>query len=275
MPTSLPVSLASTALLLLPLSARCVPLQHEAHVARQDGQSAITQTIMSTYFVTTTTTTFMTVSSASTGVQTATINPVVSSAASIPGTETVSIAAQTAQASGSLPSTVSTSSSELSTAPAPSPTDVTSSLAPISTSSSSISSTSSYLSSPSSTTTDSSSAIPTPTLTPDLSDPSSSNSTFVPGGDNKAKNPPPSSPPAKRLVMAYYPDWATADFPPEKIDFQRLDWIDFAFAVPDVNLNLNWDGSDDAPQMLQRLVTVAHASGKKVKLSVGGWSGSK
>ena len=42
-----------------------------------------------------------------------------------------------------------------------------------------------------------------------------------------------------------------------------------------MNLNLNWDGSDDAPQMLQRLVTVAHASGKKVKLSVGGWSGSK
>jgi chitinase len=78
--------------------------------------------------------------------------------------------------------------------------------------------------------------------------------------------------PAIPLVMAYYPDWAS--FPPEKIDFRRFDWIDFAFAVPDRNFNLGWD-DPKAPDMLRRLVSIAHARGKKVKLSVGGWSGSK
>jgi hypothetical protein len=76
----------------------------------------------------------------------------------------------------------------------------------------------------------------------------------------------------KPLVMAYYPDWAVVD--PEKIDFKRFDWIDFAFAVPDKNYDLTWD-DPKAPNMLRRLVSVAHASNKKVKLSVGGWSGSK
>ncbi|KAI0650353.1 glycoside hydrolase [Trametes meyenii] len=75
--------------------------------------------------------------------------------------------------------------------------------------------------------------------------------------------------------MAYYPDWAGDAFPPEKIDFSRFDWIDFAFAVPDAQFNLTWDGSDDAPELLRRLVSRAHAAGKKVKLSVGGWTGSR
>ncbi|EJF61166.1 glycoside hydrolase [Dichomitus squalens LYAD-421 SS1] len=77
------------------------------------------------------------------------------------------------------------------------------------------------------------------------------------------------------LVMAYYPDWAGRDYPPEKIDFGRFDWIDFAFAVPDQNMNLGWDGSDDAPDLLRRVVARAHESGKHAKLSVGGWTGSK
>ncbi|KAI0638105.1 glycoside hydrolase [Trametes polyzona] len=75
--------------------------------------------------------------------------------------------------------------------------------------------------------------------------------------------------------MAYYPDWAGDAFPPEKIDFGRFDWIDFAFAVPDQRFNLTWDGSDDAPDLLRRLVARAHSAGKKVKLSVGGWTGSR
>lgn len=78
--------------------------------------------------------------------------------------------------------------------------------------------------------------------------------------------------PVAPLIMAYYPDWAS--FAPEKIDFKRFDWIDFAFAVPDRNFNLGWD-DPKAPDMLHRLVSTAHAGGKKVKLSVGGWSGSK
>ena len=78
--------------------------------------------------------------------------------------------------------------------------------------------------------------------------------------------------PTSPLVMAYYPDWASFD--PENIDFNRFDWIDFAFAVPDKNFNLTWD-DPAAPDMLRRLITHAHAGNKKVKLSVGGWSGSK
>ncbi|TCD60185.1 hypothetical protein EIP91_010599 [Steccherinum ochraceum] len=81
--------------------------------------------------------------------------------------------------------------------------------------------------------------------------------------------------PARPLVMAYYPDWATADFPPEKIDFDRVDWIDFAFAVPDAQYNFNWDGADDGGALLGRLVSAAHAKGKKVKVSIGGWTGSR
>lgn len=75
--------------------------------------------------------------------------------------------------------------------------------------------------------------------------------------------------------MVYYPEWAASYYPPEKIDFDRIDWVDFAFAVPDKSLKLGWDGSDSAANSLQRLVSVAHAAGKKVKLSVGGWTGSK
>jgi hypothetical protein len=79
----------------------------------------------------------------------------------------------------------------------------------------------------------------------------------------------------KPLVMAYYPDWVESSFPPEKIDFKRFDWIDFAFALPDQNFNLTWDNPDGAPALLRRLVDAAHLASKKVKLSVGGWTGSK
>ncbi|KAH8118336.1 glycoside hydrolase superfamily [Phellopilus nigrolimitatus] len=55
------------------------------------------------------------------------------------------------------------------------------------------------------------------------------------------------------LISAYYPDWAASVLPPEKIDMTRIDWIDFAFVVPDCKIQ----------------------SGTKVKLSIGGWDGSK
>ncbi|KAI0251261.1 glycoside hydrolase family 18 protein [Lactifluus subvellereus] len=75
--------------------------------------------------------------------------------------------------------------------------------------------------------------------------------------------------------MAYYPSWVSEVFPPERIDFSRFDWIDFAFAVPNDAFALDWDGSDMAPEILPRLVSLAHQQGKKVKLSLGGWDGSK
>ncbi|KAI0269122.1 glycoside hydrolase superfamily [Gloeopeniophorella convolvens] len=81
--------------------------------------------------------------------------------------------------------------------------------------------------------------------------------------------------PTAPLMMAYYPSWVADAFPPENIDLSLFDWIDFAFAVPDQNFALDWDGSDSAPEILARLVPLAHSQGKKVKLSIGGWDGSK
>lgn len=77
------------------------------------------------------------------------------------------------------------------------------------------------------------------------------------------------------LVMGYYPDWAYPAFSPENIDFRRYDWIDFAFALPDADFALVWDDMDSGPKLLERLVTAAHAGGSKVKLSIGGWTGSQ
>jgi hypothetical protein len=88
---------------------------------------------------------------------------------------------------------------------------------------------------------------------------------------NSTSNQPPATGVLTPLVMAYYPGWVADVFPPERIDFSRFDWIDFAFAEPDGNFTLSRDGSN----ILSRLVSVAHQKGKKVKLSVGGWDGSK
>jgi hypothetical protein len=80
---------------------------------------------------------------------------------------------------------------------------------------------------------------------------------------------------SKMLVMGYYPDWAYPAFPPEDIDFGRYDWIDFAFALPNASFALVWDDMNSGPELLTRLVAAAHAGGSKVKLSIGGWTGSK
>ncbi|KAI5125035.1 hypothetical protein M0805_007459 [Coniferiporia weirii] len=77
------------------------------------------------------------------------------------------------------------------------------------------------------------------------------------------------------LISAYYPDWALSVLPPEKIDMSRLSWIDFAFVSPDENFNLVWDDPSSSPGILSRLVSAAHAKGTKVKLSIGGWDGSR
>ncbi|KAJ7180229.1 glycoside hydrolase [Mycena crocata] len=75
--------------------------------------------------------------------------------------------------------------------------------------------------------------------------------------------------------MGYYPDWAASSLPPDEVDFNRFDWMDFAFALPTRDFNLTWDDPDVAPGLLAQLVTAAHAKQKKVKLSLGGWTGSQ
>lgn len=89
---------------------------------------------------------------------------------------------------------------------------------------------------------------------------------------NVTQDPASSSTP---LMMAYYPAWVAETFPPERINFSLFDWIDFAFAVPNADYSLDWDGSEKAPDILSRVVDLAHQRGTKVKLSIGGWGGSK
>ncbi|KAF9019229.1 glycoside hydrolase [Hymenopellis radicata] len=72
--------------------------------------------------------------------------------------------------------------------------------------------------------------------------------------------------------MAYYPDWVGIE--PESVDFSLFDWIDFAFALPTASFELNWD-DDSAAVLLKKIVAAAHKGKTKVKLSIGGWTGSK
>ncbi|OCF77373.1 hypothetical protein I204_01361 [Kwoniella mangroviensis CBS 8886] len=75
------------------------------------------------------------------------------------------------------------------------------------------------------------------------------------------------------IMAAYYPDWAATHLPPESVDFSRFDVVDFAFALPTSNNGLEFT-QDDSEDLLNRLVTAAHSNGKRVKLSIGGWTGS-
>ncbi|THV08424.1 glycoside hydrolase family 18 protein [Dendrothele bispora CBS 962.96] len=74
--------------------------------------------------------------------------------------------------------------------------------------------------------------------------------------------------------MVYYADWISETVPPDVIPYSRLDWIDFAFAVPTSEFQLTWDDSN-APLLLNQVVKYAHENGTKVKLSIGGWTGSR
>jgi chitinase len=89
--------------------------------------------------------------------------------------------------------------------------------------------------------------------------------------NNTSDQPPATGGVSTPLMMAYYPGWVADTFPPERIEFSRFDWIDYAFAEPDENFALSQEGFNT----LSRLVSVAHHNGKKVKLSVGGWDGSQ
>ncbi|WVF72941.1 hypothetical protein IAT40_007759 [Kwoniella sp. CBS 6097] len=77
----------------------------------------------------------------------------------------------------------------------------------------------------------------------------------------------------RTLMNAYYPDWSGWYLPPETVDWSRFDVIDFAFALPTAEFGLQFT-QDDSADLLNRLVKTAHAAGKRVKLSIGGWTGS-
>ena len=74
------------------------------------------------------------------------------------------------------------------------------------------------------------------------------------------------------LVMAYYCGWLSDTLPPEKIEYSKYDIIDYAFVILDTNHNLDFAGI--STDVLKRLVSCAHQHGTKVKVSIGGWTGS-
>ncbi|KAK0490835.1 glycoside hydrolase superfamily [Armillaria novae-zelandiae] len=73
--------------------------------------------------------------------------------------------------------------------------------------------------------------------------------------------------------MAYFPDWAGVTA--EQLDFKVFDWIDFAFALPSSSGTVGFQDESSETKLLAELVKAAHAANTKVKLSVGGWTGSK
>lgn len=74
-------------------------------------------------------------------------------------------------------------------------------------------------------------------------------------------------------MCGYYPDWAAYHLSPEQVDWSKFDVMDFAFALPTRVGGLEFT-QDDSSDLLKRLVKTGHAAGKRVKLSVGGWTGS-
>ncbi|KAG6854842.1 hypothetical protein C0991_012032 [Blastosporella zonata] len=106
-----------------------------------------------------------------------------------------------------------------------------------------------------------------------------SNATSIPFYVRPAITPdPPKNNPglvsSRPLLMAYYSDWVDDSFRPEDIPC-LFDWVDFAFAVPTEKMDLSWDEPDSAPGKLRRLVSRCRVCQAKVKLSIGGWTGSK
>ncbi|KAK0453443.1 glycoside hydrolase superfamily [Armillaria borealis] len=75
------------------------------------------------------------------------------------------------------------------------------------------------------------------------------------------------------FAMAYFPDWAGVTA--EQLDFKVFDWIDFAFAIPSPSGTVGFQDESSETKLLAELVKAAHSANTKVKLSVGGWTGSK
>ena len=75
------------------------------------------------------------------------------------------------------------------------------------------------------------------------------------------------------MTAGYYPDWTVWTYPVSALDWSKLDVVDFAFAIPDVNFQLQFLQYNSL-DTLRELVSAGHAAGKKVRLSIGGWTGS-
>lgn len=120
--------------------------------------------------------------------------------------------------------------------------------------------------------------------------------TSKPRTTSSTPSPSPSpSPSSEQINAVYYPDWTAQQIPPESVDYSLFDILYFcesrnefppsqslltcarhpaAFAIPAQDFSLyftQWNSVD----ILQRLIKNGHANGKKVCITIGGWTGSQ
>ena len=77
---------------------------------------------------------------------------------------------------------------------------------------------------------------------------------------------------AAPLFIGYYPDYGKRRkpaYPVDKIPYEKLTHVLWSFITPNTDGSLRGDAADD-PSALDSMVTLAHAAGSKVILSLGG-----
>ena len=82
---------------------------------------------------------------------------------------------------------------------------------------------------------------------------------------------------AKPLFIGYYPDWGKWHKPAytvDKVPYEKLTHVLWSFITPNTDGSLKGDAADD-PSALDEMVTLAHAVGTKVIVSLGGGSQSE
>ncbi|KAK4687144.1 chitinase, partial [Tremellales sp. Uapishka_1] len=134
------------------------------------------------------------------------------------------------------------------------------------------SSTSARASSTASSVTSSSSSKASSSTSSHLSSSSASSSTST-KTSTSASSTSTLKPIGSTILAGYYPDWSGWYLTPEDVDWSKFDIMDFAFALPTADYDLEFT-QDDSSDLLTRLVKTGHAAGKRVKLSIGGWTGS-
>ncbi|CAO3665018.1 unnamed protein product [Rhizopus stolonifer] len=102
--------------------------------------------------------------------------------------------------------------------------------------------------------------------------------------------------PSDKVIVGYFPNWLYGRYTPSQIDFSKYTHVYYAFAVQDTPTAPTWadSGVFDSKKVIRKskrclilffllayvaygfpkLLSLAHAAGTKVVVSVGGWSGS-
>ena len=77
---------------------------------------------------------------------------------------------------------------------------------------------------------------------------------------------------AEPLFIGYYPDWGKWHKPAytvDKVPYEKLTHVLWSFITPGTDGSLKGDAADD-PRALDEMVSLAHAVGTKVIVSLGG-----